>query len=904
MIRLLLVLTVFALRANAAEDAAFFETHVRPVLAEHCWSCHGPKKQTAGLRLDSRAAMLKGGENGPALDETKPEQSLLLKAIRHEGDLKMPPKVKLPGLVSDRLAEWVRRGAPWPAVKDSGGPDWRNHWAFQPVRPPIVPAISEDRWSASDIDRFVLAKLHAKGLSPSAPAHRRTLARRLSFDLTGLPPTPDEIEALLKDDSPRALETFVERLMDSPAFGEHWARLWMDVARYADTKGYVFFEEADYPWAYTFRDYVIEAFNNDLPYDRFLIEQIAADRLENADRRPLRAMGFLTVGGRFMNNAHDIIDDRIDVVTRGLMGLTVGCARCHDHKFDPIPTRDYYALYGVFASCDEPTVQPLYQSPPPTPVYEKFAIEMASREKKLRDYVQRKRDELSNGARKRAAEYLLAANALRGRPGQEDYMLLADGADINPKMVVRWQAFLDRTRKARDPVFAAWHRFADLPEAAFANRAGGVMAELPGAVAHHPMVARAFAQPPKSLAEVAKRYAEILIRVQARADVPILAGGEVAALADPDETAIRAILRDPDFPPNIVVGDYGDLDLLPDRPAQAEVQKFRKDVEQWRATGLGAPPRAMALLDSPVPTSPRVFNRGNPYNLGPSVPRQFLACLSGPSRQPFADGSGRLELARAIADAKNPLTARVFVNRVWAHLFGRGLVTTPGDFGLRGDPPSHPELLDHLAATFVADGWSVKRLVRRIVLSATYGQRCEDRPEGMKADPENSLWWKTNRHRLGFEPMRDALLTVAGRLDRIVGGPSARDFLAPAATRRTLYAHLDRLNVPGVYRTFDFPAPDSTSPKRDQTTVPPQALFMMNHPFVAECARNVLKRPDVAGEAEPGNRLAHLYAVLFGRPPTSREKALALELVADHSAANWPRLVQALLMTNEFLFVD
>jgi hypothetical protein len=765
--------------------------------------------------------------------------------------------------------------------------------------PPIDP---EDHWSQTSIDRFVWAKLRGQGLTPSDEADKRLLIRRLTFDLTGLPPTPEDVEAFLADDSADAYPRLVTRLLDSPAYGERWARMWLDVARFADTKGYVFFEEPNYPWAYTYRDYVIEAFNKDLPYDRFIREQLAADRLVGEDRRPLRALGFLTVGGHFMNNTHDIIDDRIDVVSRGLLGLTVGCARCHDHKFDPISQADYYGLYGVFASCEEPNVQPLYEPAPRTEAYERFAREMAAREQRLREFVQRKKDELANGARKRAAEYLLAAHALRDKPGQEEFMLIADGTDLNPKMVVRWRAFLNRTRKTKDPVFAAWHRFAELPDAEFAARAPAVSVTLGNGV--NPLVARAFRGPPKSMTEVTGRYANILSGVQARLIGPLMAGGSPVSIADPAEAEIRALLTDPEYPPNVTVGDYGDLDLLPDRPSQGELQKLRKDLEQWRSTGPGAPPRAMALVDSAKPVTPRVFLRGNPYNLGPVTQRQFLACLSGPDRKPFADGSGRLELARAIAHPKNPLTARVFVNRVWQALFGRGIVTTPGDFGLRGDPPTHPELLDHLAATFMADGWSVKRLVRRIVLSATYRQQSSERPDAAKVDPDNALVWRMNRRRFGFEPMRDALLAASGKLDRTVGGPSVQNFLAPTANRRTLYAHLDRLNIPGVYRTFDFPSPDSTSAKRDQTTVPPQALFLMNHPFVAECARNVLGRPDVSSLTEPASKLDRVYAILFGRPPTNRERALALDVLAADPANGWPRLAHALLMTNEFLFID
>ena len=880
-----------------ADDIAFFEKQIRPVLSEHCWSCHGPKMQKAGLRLDSRAAMLKGGENGPAIDLKAPEASLLLSAIRHEGDLKMPPKSKLPAPVIDVIAAWIKRGTPWPEANEATAvPDWKKHWAFQPVADAKPPIDAADQWSRTAIDRFILAKLREKKIEPSREADKRTLIRRVTFDLTGLPPTPEEIEAFLKDESAEDYERLLARLLDSPAYGEHIARMWLDVARYADTKGYVFFEENNYPWAYTYRDYVVESFNKDLSFNRFVMEQLAADRMVGEDRRPLRALGYLTVGGRFMNNSHDVIDDRIDVVTRGLMGLTVSCARCHDHKFDPIPTKDYYALYGVFASCDEPTVQPLFEPPPKTDVYDKFAREMTARETKLRDYVKRKRDELSASQRKRAAEYLLAAHALKDVPGQDDFMLLADGNDLNPKMIVRWRAFLNRTKRAKDPVFAAWHRFANLPVATFVKDAPGTAVDLAWA---NETVARKFEKAPLSMGEVATRFSEILADTQAKLDASFLAGASGMLSVDAD---IGAIIRDPDYPPNIVVGDYGDLDLLPDRPSQGEVQKLRKEVEQWRSTGAGAPPRAMAIVDSARPVTPRVFNRGNPYNLGPTVPRQFLECLSEAKREPFSEGSGRLEMAKAIVDPKNPLTARVFVNRVWQQLFGRGIVTTPGDFGLRGDPPSHPELLDHLAFTFVADGWSVKKLIKRIALSATYRQ-LSNGESGAKADPENVLLWRTNRRRLGFEPMRDSLLAVAGKLDRNVGGPSVQNFLASNATRRTLYAHLDRLNVPGVYRTFDFPAPDSTTAKRDQTTVPPQALFMMNHPFVAECAKNLLSRPDVAKAADSRQKLDRLYAIVYGREPSDRERKLVAE-IAGADGKLPASFVQALLMSNEFLFVD
>jgi mono/diheme cytochrome c family protein len=683
--------------ATAAE-AEFFERRVRPVLTDHCHSCHGPAKQKSGLRLDSRAALLKGGDGGPAVNPGDPENSPLIHAIRYDGTTKMPPKGKLPPAAVEALTTWVRMGVPWPQLKIAAGPpaadDWKRHWAFQPVRNPPLPPVRETHWPRTSVDYFVLAGLEAKGLTPSAPADRRTLLRRVTFDLTGLPPTPEEAAAFEADPSPTAYARVVDRLLASPAYGERWGRHWLDVARYADTKGYVFFQESEYPWSYTYRDYVVRAFNEDLPYDRFLLEQLAADRLPLAsDRRPLTALGFLTLGGRFMNNEQDILDDRIDVVTRGLLGLTVSCARCHDHKFDPIPTRDYYSLYGVFASCTEPEVPPLFAEPPRTETYARFARELESRERQLAEFVRIKRAELVAGAKKRAAEYLLAAHARRDQPTAEEFMLIADGNDLNPRMLTRWQAYLERTRRSRHPAWVHWHALAALPEKEFAARAPAVLA---GLVGSNPIVARVFAdRPPRTMGDVAQRYGELLNAVekvwQLSTGWAAHCGVTLPGLADPAREELRQVFHGPDSPANLTTNPINDLELLPDRPSQARLQDLRKAVEKWRATGPGAPPRAMVLLDSPTPHEPRVFLRGNPNNLGEPVPRQFLQVLAGDRRRPFRQGSGRLELAQAITDRQNPLTARVLVNRVWLHHFGAGLVRTPSDFGLRSDPPTaHP----------------------------------------------------------------------------------------------------------------------------------------------------------------------------------------------------------------------
>ncbi len=839
--------------------------------------------------------------------------------------------------------------------------DPAKHWAFQPIGNPPLAAVKNVSWPMTGIDHFILGKLEQHELTRSPSADKRTLIRRATFDLIGLPPTPDEIAAFEADASPAAFANVVDRLLASPHYGERWGRHWLDVARYADTKGYVFFEEATYPWAFTYRDYVLQAFNDDLPYDQFILEQLAADlllaeesrrpdaslrasgvppapprRLEDsppgvganssahANRRSLRALGFLTLGSRFMSNQFDILDDRIDVVTRGLMGLTVSCARCHDHKFDPIPTKDYYSLYGVFAGSAEPPVPPLYEDPPDTEAYRKFEQELHERERRLTAFVRQKHFEVVAGARKRAGEYLAAAHASRDQPRTDDFMLLADGSDLNPKMILRWQVFLQRTRKPHHPVLSAWHAFAALEDdpASFAERAREVANKL-STPPINPLVALAFVGlPPANMTEVAQRYGELLREAENRwqvllAEAWIRCGGLLLPeftpqrLDNPALEELRQVLYGPETPPDLAMNPLGDLELLPDRPAQAELQKLRGALEQWRAQGPGAPPRAMVLEDSPSQYAQRVFRRGNPNNQGEVVPRRFLSVLAGDNPKPFAQGSGRLELARAIVNRNNPLTARVIVNRVWLHHFGQGLVRTPSDFGLRSQPPTHPELLDHLAAWFMDNGWSLKKLHRHIMLSATYQQvSTPKRAAGFipaeQFDPENTLLWRMNRRRLDFESTRDALLAVSGRLDRTIGGPSVKDSLAASANRRSLYSHLDRLNVPGLLRTFDFPNPDATSPQRDQTTVPPQALFLMNHPFVIDCARALLKRPEIAKERTMTRRVVELHRLLYGREPKLEGLALAEEYLQDagNNAGAWERYIQVLLMANEFVFVD
>ncbi|MCC6420030.1 MAG: PSD1 domain-containing protein [Gemmataceae bacterium] len=914
---ILLVPAAAAAQQQPSPEALdFFEKRIRPVLTEHCHSCHGAEKQRAGLRLDGPAFLKKGGESGPLVVAGHPEKSPLIQAVRHQGDLKMPPKSRLSEQAVADLVAWVKIGAPWPASgtiaqRQDAADAWKKHWAFQPVGNPPVPRVKGLPEGAASIDAFVLARLETKGLTPNPPADRRTLIRRVYLDLIGLPPTAREVEAFVADASPDAFAKVVDRLLASPHYGERWGRHWLDVARYADTKGYVFQEERRYAYSYTYRDYVIRAFNEDKPYNQFLVEQLAADRLPQADPRALAAMGFLTLGRRFLNNQNDIIDDRIDVVTRGLLGLTVACARCHDHKYDPIPIADYYSLHGVFASSIEPKDLPLIGEPERTPEYLAYERELKAREQKLADATA---DALAKtAARHRAltADYLLAVrNAQRG-PGEEPYPSLGSG-ELSPVMVKRWAAFLDQTRRTHNPVLAPWYAFAALSPKEFAVKAPALAARFAASTDRQrplsKMVAHAFAgKPPTSLREVAQRYAGVFAEVEKRWQQ----AQPAKALPDVHAEAVRLLLYAPGTPTSL---SPDDLRPFLDRAMRNTLTGLRQQVDKWRASSTVAPPRAMVLQDRPQPVQARVLLRGNPNNPGPVVPRQLLGVLAGPNRQPFKDGSGRLELARAIASKDNPLTARVLVNRVWQHHFGHGLVRTPGDFGLRSEPPTHPELLDWLARHFTEDGWSVKRLHRLILLSRTYQQSSADDAAGLKADPDNRLLWRMNRRRLDFEALRDRLLFVAGNLDRKAGGPAVDLTRAPYTGRRTVYGFIDRQNLPGLFRTFDFASPDTATPQRHSTTVPQQALFLLNSPFVLEQARGVIRCPDVAGVEGDEARVQRLYRRIYARPADRDEAALGLRFLdAARAEAGsvegpvlgaWERYAQVLLLANEFAFVD
>ncbi len=991
----LAALTLFAPSAHAATptpaDLDFFESKIRPILIDSCYKCHNAAegKTKGSLALDTREGLLKGGATGPGLLAGDPDKSLLIQAIRYtDEDLQMPPLKdgeggKLPPEKIALLEEWVRRGAPDPRT----GPvvaialdmtRARQHWAFQPLPAPTAPKIGTQQSAvANPIDALVRPKLAAAKLTPAPAADARTLLRRVTYDLTGLPPNPEEMDSFLRDFQPAgtvgqglslpsvaldaAYTRAVDRLLASPRYGERWGRHWLDIARYADTQGYLVGNaERRFAYSHTYRDYVIRAFNTDLPFDRFIHEQLAADQLPlGDDKSPLAAMGFLTLGRRFLGNQNDIIDDRIDVVTRGFLGLTVACARCHDHKFDPIPARDYYALHGIFASSEEPAEKPLLARLDETaPAYREFLRKRAEIEAKVEAKKHELVDTFLADQRKKTGDYLLGAHDAAKLPPGEKLDLFAGARKLNPEILKRWQKYLADHAAAPGPVLAPWfarQKQADVPAPSVAELHTAATAPssspdgptapraTPTALLAHlasdsqpstlssqlsppdispALLAALKEKPPASLKDLAALYNQVFT------------AAEKSAPAVPVEQALSLPF---DAPPPSSVPSFPSVPSAPSKPTPAldplhtfltasdsptalgfeetakmlkrqiddKISGFRREIEALNWTEPGAPLRAMALVDKPNPKNSPIFLRGNPANKGPEAPRRFLEVLapSVSASDPAAVGqasllasdsaphsqlsalnsqlgsftatksSGRIELARAITGPAAPLTARVLVNRVWGWHFGQPLVRTPSDFGVRTAPPVQRDLLDALAATFVADGWSLKKLHRTILLSATYRQSATASPAALAADPDNLLLGRFTPHRLEFEALRDTLLAVSGRLDLAAGGIPDDLTKEPFTRRRTVYGFIDRQNLPGMFRTFDFPNPDTTSAQRFATTVPQQSLFLLNSPFALEQARHLAQRLTPA--RTDADKIRLLYRTLYQRAPDADEISLA-----------------------------
>jgi len=833
----------------------FFETKIRPLFAEKCYTCH-TDAHMGGLQLDSREHLLRGGKSGAVLVAGDPAASLLVKALRYDGKLKMPPTGKLAASEIADVEAWVKAGAVWPKDEKNPPPapaytitaEQRAFWSFEPVKQEAPPTVK----ARTEIDRFLEAKLEARGLRPVRPADRRTLIRRASYDLTGLPPSQEDVEAFEHDRSPDAFAKVLDRLLASPRYGERWGRLWLDVARYSDDR---LDSERDnpYPAAYRYRDWVIQAIQDDMPYDVFVKAQIAGDKLPNPEK--YRAgLGFYAL-------SPEMQDDRVDATTRGFLGLTVACAQCHDHKYDPIPTRDFYSLMGIFRNT---TLHDVPLAPK----------EVVDAYKKQDELIQKKEKELKEFVDAQSAQLglILAAQTAR-------YML--GSGKLDPETLARWTKYL-ATPEKQHPYLKDWFA-AKTPE-------------------QHMKAAADFqAQVLAVIAEKAHVDDENHIRLGLNPSRDDLSKANLVSL----DRAKFGLWED-------MLGDRGVLHYGDSKKEELKIDRFLSGVwldhlnqlrEQLAALKKDLPPMypvLQTIADKDKPDQQHVWIRGDQNNPGDLAPPHFLAILSKGEPKRFDPGRQRLELAEAIVSPDNPLTARVIVNRVWQQHFGYGLVRTPSNFGSQGERPSHPELLDYLANRFIREGWSLKKLHREIMLTAAYGLSDEPSERNYAVDPDNRLLWRYNRRRLDAESLRDSLLYVSGKLDLKEGGPATR--LDKENTRRTVYAYISRRQLDPMLALFDFPNPNNTSEQRMQTTVPLQKLFFMNSPFVMEQAKALTARVCAAASTED-QRIAAAYHFVLQRDPTPEERKLAREFLGGNTGA-WPEYTQVLLSSNEFIYLN
>jgi len=827
--------------SSSDKGRELFEKQIQPVLVKTCYECHskGVDSIAGGLELDSPTGMMRGGESGAVIIPHDPEKSLLIRMLRQEADVSpMPPDGKLTSQQIAAFVEWIRLGAPdsrkenGPTAREQRFAEGSRHWSLQPPRSASAPPVKHMDWPRGNIDQFILARLEAEGLQPVADAGRRTLLRRVYFDLIGLPPTPQEIEQFLADTSAEAFPRVIDRLLNSPLFGERWGRHWLDIVRYAESSGLEF--NFTYPHAWPYRDYVIDAFNQDKPYDLFLREQIAGDLLPRDERDSaeeiedrLIAPSMLALGIKRHNSGGldfqmDMVDDQIDTVFRSTLGLTVACARCHDHKFDPIPTKDYYALAGIFLS-----TEPLYGT-----IKQKY----------------------SNNP--------------------------TDLLPLGPKG-------------------AAMHQAAEEHEKVIAEADKQLKAKQDE---HKKAIAA------EKQAAAKKADAEKLVKLPA-----------VDPKAEPKPEAADALKK--------ATADLNTAKQQSEK-LKAEVGTLEKKIADLKKLAPPRPQYSMSARDRAKPADTKIAIRGNYRDRGEIAPRGFLSAVEVahiPDINP--QHSGRLELAQWIASRDNPLAARVMVNRIWHHLFGRGLVATVDNFGLLGKEPTHPELLDTLAVQFMNDGWSVKKMVRALVLTRTYQLSCQQSPAHLKADPTNLLLWRASPRRLEAEAIRDAMLAVSGQLncdrpngstvtllgDQLVRGIPLEK-IQPPSNHRSVYLPIVRDYVPEIFDLFDFPSPSLVTGNRSVTNVPAQALYLRNSNFVAEQARHAAARLLADPSATTDEQRADLAARwTLAHPLTPEQRAGALQLVhqiektqpdekKDRTTA-WAALFQTLFTTAEFRYL-
>jgi mono/diheme cytochrome c family protein len=859
--------------AGDADD--FFETKVRPVFAKNCYACHTDSRM-GGLRLDSAEAVQKGGRSGPPVVPGKPDDSLLIQAIRQTHNrIKMPPAGRLKDEEISAIAEWVKAGAVWPSAVNATkptGPDYvitpeqRAFWAFQRVRKPAIPRVGNTSFVRSPIDALVLAKLEDKGLQPSPAADKRVLIRRATLDLIGLPPTPEEVDSFLADRSHGAFAKVVDRLLASPRYGERWGRYWLDVARYSDDKLNSTQDEPS-PNAFRYRDWVIRSFNQDLPYDIFVKAQIAGDFLKSDD--PLEyqpGLGFYAL-------SPEMQDERVDATTRGFLGLTVACAQCHDHKFDPIPQKDYYSLQGVFSNSE------LSQSPlAPKPAVEKWDAQKKAIDKQqtlLNEFIAAQTDQLGGILAGQAARFMLASRQL------------APAGDLDSETLERMKRYLATPLKDHhdlDRWFGLSARNAAPEEFEAAAREFQAKVEEVNQEKH--LVDE------KNKIKLGLNPSR---NAMSQADLFSLSIGQYNLWRDLFSESRKdsgGALRTPD---GVFYYGNGTIDRFLSGEWKRRLDSLRTDLADLKKALPPQYPFLETIKDGKEPHDIRVAIRGDVNNPGDVAPRHLPSILCEGEPRRFTNGSGRLELAEGIADPSNPLTARVIVNRIWQHHFGRGIVETPSNFGNMGARPANQELLDYLAARLVENQWSIKSIHREIMLSAVYGLSSADNPASDSVDPDSRLFWRASWQRMDAETLRDSLLFVSGNLDLEVGGPPVP--FTEKNRRRGVYGLISRRKLDPMLALFDFPNPNNTSEQRVATNVPLQRLYMMNSGFVEEQAAALAKR--LTGDN--AERVAQAYRILFSRRPSAEELELGLAFLQK---SNWSEYARVLLNSNEFEWVN
>ncbi len=967
------------------EAIAFFETSIRPILVARCQGCHGAIKQEGNLRLDSRSAMLTGGDSGPAVAPGKLDEGWLIDAVRYGDVYQMPPDEQLPTGEIAALEDWVRRGAPWPSTEQVEGAGRielfdlqsrkRNHWAWRPINRPLMPTIESRGESASPIDALLLSRLQEAKLEPTRPAEKRALLRRATYALTGLPPSVDELALFESDSSPEAFANVVDRLLASPHFGERWARHWLDLVRYSETLGHEFDYALTDAWRY--RDYVIRALNADLPYDQFVREHIAGDLIHPARVHPTEGYNESIIATAFWYMGEALhapvdskadyatrVENQVDVLSKTFLGLTVACARCHDHKFDAISTKDYYALCGYATSShqQEAMLDPggkiqdgvqrleelqqhgreiLSQEPTAPEVAEYVARSLlagaAARsvdDQALRSEIARIKQRTSDASASSNDQVVFEDFNSDFKHWRATGWAFGDSPTVpgdwrsdfaKPKLLVAGQAHSGRLAAGLHGVLRSAKFTIEKPYVHYhlSGRNGKVRLVVDGYMMDKftDLLFEGLSFTVDTDADMQWHTQSVAKHVGHRAHIELIDSGDgyiavdeirFASAAEPDKSAEGVAVSEDIWP-------------IP-QPSLVMLDQIAKEVETIDAN-LPAPIRVVAIADGSGEDE-RVHIRGNHKVPGDVSPRRFLGAIAGAQQPPHLNGSGRLELAERMLSPENPFIARVMVNRIWHHLFGRGIVATTDNFGVLGEPPSHPELLDYLAARFVEQGWSIKRLIREVMLSQAYQRASVGVPSAEEADPRNILLHRANIRRLEGEAIRDTLLAVSGQLDRTQFGPSVPIHLTrfmdgrgrpeqsgplDGARRRSIYLEVRRNFLSPMLLAFDTPPPASTTGRRHVSNVPAQALTMLNDPFVSEQCRHWASQVIARTGELPEIRVERLYHEAFSRPPSAEESTEAVAFVVAQAKRHgvdlddvqpWADLCHVLVNLKEFIYLQ